>query len=61
MLSSVLFGTPVSSSDGAGLLAGGGMAGNVLLAPVIVTPCDSGDAVCFRAACLVADGPLRGL
>ena len=52
---------PVNLSDGVGLLAGGDMAGNVLLAPVFVTPFDSGEAVCLRAACLVAAGPLQGL
>ena len=36
MWSSVLFGTPVSLSDGVCLLAGGGTAGNVLLATQVM-------------------------
>ena len=51
---------PVKSSDGVDLLTVDGMAGNVLCVPVSFTFCDSGDAVCLRAACLVDDGPLRG-
>ena len=52
---------PVNLSDGVDLLTVGGTAGNVLFVPVSFTHCDSGDALCFRAACLVDDGPLQGL
>ena len=51
---------PVNSSDGVDLHAEGGTAGYVILDPVFFIPCDSGDAVYLRAACLVDDGPLRG-
>ena len=61
ILSSVSFGMPVNSSDGVDLLTAGGTAGTVLFVPVSFTYCDSGDAVYLRAACLVDDGPLRGL